>query len=304
MDILTKRSAKPFIKWAGGKTQLITQIETHLPKELLANRNITKYVEPFLGGGAIFFWLSNLYEFDEIYLYEINAELVNCYRVIKDTVDDLIEELSKLEESYIMLDDSGRKQFYYERRDEYNRLVSDGNYDDNIRRAALLIYLNKTCFNGLYRVNSKNEFNVPHGRYKNPKICDEGNLRAVNNALERAEIYNADFSQCKDNVDSSSFVYFDPPYRPLSKTASFTSYSQNIFSDSEQIRLKDLYKELDDEGAFLMLSNSDPKNNDETDNFFDDIYSDYKIERLNATRMINCNAEKRGSIKEILVTNY
>ena len=304
MATLTTPQPKPFLKWAGGKGQLIPQIETFLPKELNISGRITKYFEPFLGGGAVFFWVTNLYEFEEVYLYEANHAIGMCYRTVKENAIRLVKELRDLEEEYFSLSDTSRETFFYDRREEYNSLFRLKSKNKVVRRSALLIFLNKTCFNGLYRVNSQGEFNVPFCRYKNPTICDKENLYAVSRALQNAQIVYGDFELCLEHVDSRSFVYFDPPYRPISKTANFNSYAKDTFDDDEQRRLKKVFDKLDKRDAFVMLSNSDPKNIDPNDNFFDDLYKGYPIERLKATRMINCNADKRGEIKEILVMNY
>jgi len=304
METLLKAEARPFIKWAGGKGQLISQMQEYLPKQLLDTGRMKNYFEPFLGGGAIFFWLASEFDFENIYLYEINSEVANCYRTIRNRINKMVSELGQLEAEYFSRIEEKRERFFYSRRTEYNELILSKSPNNSVRKASLLIFLNKTCFNGLYRVNSKGEFNVPFGRYKKPTICDEDNLNAVKEVLKNAEIINGDFSQCLQYADSQSFVYFDPPYRPLSRTASFTSYCQGSFCDSEQMRLKEVFDKLNKKGCRVMLSNSDPKNIDPKDNFFDDLYREYKIVRLNATRMINCNADKRGEIKEILVRNY
>lgn len=301
--ITASRQVKPFLKWAGGKGQLIDQIVPHLPSAFKTGR-IKKYFEPFLGGGALFFWLSEQYDFESVYLYEINPSVNNCYQVIQKNVGKLIRELSQLEREYLFASERGREKLYYDKREEFNAFLRHKASNSVIRRAALLIFLNKTCFNGLYRVNSQGEFNVPFGRYKNPTICNEDNLYAVNELLQKAEIFCGDFAQCLKSADNESFVYLDPPYRPISMTASFTNYSKDVFDDQEQKRLRKVYGDLDKKGAFVMLSNSDPKNVDPDDYFFDDLYRGYHIERLNATRLINCNADRRGIITEILVMNY
>ena len=301
--ITTARQVKPFLKWAGGKGQLIEQIALYLPPALKTGR-IKKYFEPFLGGGALFFWLSEQYDFESAYLYEINPAVNLCYQVIQKNVGKLIKELNQLELEYFSASEKGKEKLYYDKREEFNVFLRRKASNSVVRRTAFLIFLNKTCFNGLYRVNSQGEFNVPFGRYKNPTICNEDNLYAVSELLQKAEIFSGDFAQCLEHADNESFVYFDPPYRPISTTASFTSYSKDIFDDQEQKRLRKVYGELDKKEACVMLSNSDPKNVDPDDNFFDDLYFGYHIERLNATRLINCNAERRGSITEILVMNY
>ena len=294
---------KPFLKWAGGKGQLIPQLKEFLPPELTLTGKVKNYVEPFLGGGAFFFWLIIEFEFENVYLYEINKEVGDCYQTIQTRVKPLIKELEGLEEEYFSRTGPQREKFYYKRRAEFNELCISGR-NHLLRKSALLIFLNKTCYNGLYRVNSKGEFNVPFGRYRNPTICDKENLLAVQEALKNAVIIKGDFALCLEHADDSSLVYFDPPYRPLSKTASFNSYSRDTFDDSEQRRLKWVIDKLDKTGAYVMLSNSDPKNYDPKDSFFDDLYKAYHITRLKAARMINCDSSKRGEIKEILVTNY
>jgi len=301
--ITTIREVKPFLKWAGGKGQLIDQLASFLPQSFRTGK-IKKYFEPFLGGGAVYFWLANHYEFEYAYLYELNESVAICYQVIQTNVKKLIKMLHSLEQAYISSSDKDREKLFYDKREEFNRLLRRESVNSHLRRTALLIFLNKTCFNGLYRVNSKGEFNVPFGRYKNPTVCNEDNLFAVHDLLQNAEVNCDDFEQCLEHADHNSFVYFDPPYRPISVTSNFTSYSKDNFDDNEQKRLRSVFGTLDKRGANVMLSNSDPKNVDPTDNFFDDLYENYHIERLNATRLINCNAKRRGAITEILVMNY
>ncbi|MBU4306127.1 MAG: DNA adenine methylase [Candidatus Omnitrophica bacterium] len=301
--ITINRQIKPFLKWAGGKSQLIGQISTFLPPALKTGK-IKKYFEPFLGGGAIYFWLADHYDFEYAYLYELNPSVAICYKVIQTNVKKLVKELNSLEKEYLYGSDKAREKLFYDKREEFNGFLRRRSANSHLRRAALLIFLNKTCFNGLYRVNSKGEFNVPFGRYNNPAICNEDNLLAVHDLLQNAEVSCGDFEQCLEHADNNSFVYFDPPYRPISATASFTSYSKDSFGDNEQKRLCRVFGELDHRGVSVMLSNSDPKNVNPTDEFFDDLYNGYHIERLNATRLINCNAERRGFITEILVMNY
>lgn len=300
--------AKPFLKWAGGKGQLISQISSYLPSELLEG-NINTYIEPFLGGGAIFFYVAHNYKIKNYYLYDVNEDLVLVYNVIKNDVSKLITKLKKLQKDYLSLAyHDYRSDMYYELRKNYNEQKVTFSYDKYnskwIDRASKLIFLNKTCFNGLYRVNTNGEFNVPHGDYKNPTICDEVNLNAVSNVLQNALIQKADFEACIKHVGKKTFVYLDPPYRPISKTSSFNSYSNNDFNDNEQKRLAKFYTKLNIKGAKLMLSNSDPQNQNPNDNFFEEQYSKFNINKVNATRMINSNAKKRGEIKELLITNY
>ncbi len=301
------KKAKPFLKWAGGKGQLLEQFLCFYPDELKKGE-IKKYCEPFIGGGAVFFDVVQRYKIQSAILCDINEELVLTYKVIQKDVEKLIENLSTIKNKYEKLEDEKRTEFYYSTRQQFNNSLSKTNFsvysEKWIQRAAQLIFLNKTCFNGLFRFNRKGEFNVPAGRYKNPKIMDEENLISVSELLKIATIKRADFSEVEKDVDMNSFVYFDPPYRPLNTTSSFTSYSKNKFGDEEQIKLGELFKRLDKKNVKLMLSNSDPKNVNAHDNFFDEIYSDFNISRIPATRMINSNASKRNAINEIVVTNY
>ncbi len=299
-------NAKPFMKWAGGKTQLLPQLNAMLPAKLKANA-IKTYIEPFVGGGAMFFNLQNMYDFENVILLDINPELVITYNVIKNNVEELIVGLKQISEKYKKLSKEEQAEFYYKIRDEYNsfdKSVDANKYDSSfIRRACLTIFLNRTCFNGLFRVNSKKLFNVPMGKYSNPTICDEENLINVSKALQNATILQADFSVIEQYVNKDTFIYFDPPYRPISKTSAFNSYSDGEFNDNEQKRLKEIFDVCSSKGALEMLSNSDPTNY-VADPFFDDLYSDYNIHRINATRIINSNASKRGEIRELLITNY
>lgn len=299
--------AKPVLKWAGGKGQLLEQIIKYLPQELIKG-DIDYYVEPFIGGGAIFFWIAQNFNIKEFYLSDINQELIILYTTIQKAIELLIEELKKIEQSYYLLDNEQRKLFFLEKREKYNQQRNQIDYEIFneawIFRSAQMIFLNRTCFNGLFRVNKKGYFNVPFGDYKNPKICNVDNLLLASKLLKKVTIKCADFNHIQNIVNNKTFVYFDPPYRPLSKTASFTSYSQFDFNDDEQKRLANFYKILDQKGAKLMLSNSDPKNIDTDDSFFDELYSEFQINRITANRMINSNAAKRGSISELLITNY
>ncbi len=305
--ISTSTFAKPVLKWAGGKGQLLEQIIKYLPKELIKN-NIDCYIEPFIGGGAVFFWIAQNFKIKEFYLLDINPELILLYKTIQKDVDSLIEDLKKIEQSYYLLDNEQRKLFFLEKREQYNQQRNQIDYkifnEAWIVRSAQMIFLNRTCFNGLFRVNKKGYFNVPFGDYKNPKICNVDNLLLASKLLKKVTINCADFNNIQNIVNNKTFVYFDPPYRPLSKTASFKSYSQFDFNDDEQKRLANFYTTLDKQGAKLMLSNSDPKNIDINDNFFDELYSEFQINRLTANRMINSKVDKRGSISELLITNY
>jgi DNA adenine methylase len=292
--------AKPFLKWAGGKGQLLKEIEKYYPFE--KNKKITKYAEPFVGGGAVLFDILNKFELEEVYISDINAELINTYLVIKDDLDSLLGILKQLEEPYLSLDKDGRKEAYSAHRSRFNELKLSGQL--NAETAALMIFLNKTCFNGLYRVNRKGEYNVPMGAYKKPQICNEKNLRAVSKKLQNVEIVCGDYRKSADFIDSKTFAYFDPPYRPLTKTANFTSYTEELFNDKNQLELAEFVQRMNDKGAKVVISNSDPKNTDKDDDFFDNAYNNQNIQRVSATRMINRKSEKRGPISELLISNF
>lgn len=296
-----KIECKPFIKWVGGKGQLLSEINKLYPVEL--GKNIKKYAEIFVGGGAVLFDILSKYKLDEVYISDKNLELINTYKSIRDNVDILIKSLKGMEEQYIPLDNENRKDYYYKKREEYNSLKINSEVN-NIEKAVLFIFLNKTCFNGLYRVNKKGEFNVPMGAYKKPKICDEENLKNVSLALKKVKIIYADYRESESFIDEKTFVYIDPPYRPLNITSSFTSYTENDFNDKEQIELAEYINVLNKKGAKIVISNSDPKNNGIDDNFFDELYDNYNINRVKATRMLNSNASLRGAINELLITNY
>lgn len=292
---------KPFLKWAGGKGQLLAEIEKYYPFE---NEKVTKYAEPFVGGGAVLFDILSKYNLEEVYISDINAELINTYRVIRDDIEKLISILSVMQSDFLPLETQERKLYYLAKRERFNDLKVNGDKKVNIEKAALMIFLNKTCFNGLFRVNKKGLFNVPIGSYKNPMICDEKNLRAVSEKMQKVKIVCGDYRESSAFIDKNTFVYFDPPYRPITNTASFTAYTENLFNDEEQIELARFVDNLHIKGARIVVSNSDPKNSNTEDNFFDNIYSSHKIKRVEATRMINCNSEARGKIKELLISNF
>ncbi len=290
-------TVKPFVKWAGGKSQLLNEIRAKYPEK------IDKYCEPFVGGGAVLFdVLANCHP-KEVLINDINAELVNTYMQIKNNVAELIILLSDMQESFWAKSDADRKVMYLAKRERFNDLKVNGDEQVNLENAALFIFLNKTCFNGLYRVNSKGLFNVPMGAYKNPLICDSENLRLISKLLQNVQIKCGDYSVCAEFIDENTFVYIDPPYRPLTATASFTSYSENEFGDKQQIELGKFVDEISVKGAKVVASNSDPKNSNESDSFFDDLYSDYTIIRVSAKRMINSKASGRGCVNELLIFN-
>ena len=299
----TKHSEKmhPFVKWAGGKGQLLGVLKSHLPEGI--GSTITKYAEPFVGGGALFFALVSEYSFEEIYLCDNNKELINTYTVIRDCCDELISVLAAMQNKYSDSADNEEKQsYYYEMRDRYNELaLNDGT---RVEKAALFIFMNRTCFNGLYRVNKKGYYNVPFGKHSNPTICDIDNLVRISNVLQGVILRACDYHDVMNFADEHTFLYIDPPYRPLNATSGFTSYTEEQFNDQNQIELADMYKELSARNAKVLLSNSDPHNVDEKDDFFDDLYSDFNILRVDASRMINSKASSRGKIKELLIKNY
>ncbi len=291
--------AKPFLKWAGGKTQLIEQIKEQLPQNIQQN-NFT-YIEPFVGSGAVLFWMLEQFpNMENAVINDINKDLTNSYKTIKNDVQNLISILSGWEIEYHNFADNqeAKKEYYYEKRALFNTRNSD-----QTTQSALFIFLNRTCFNGLYRVNRKNEFNVPIGSYKKPQICHTDNLLAVSTVLQRVEILNGDYSKTLEYATKNTFFYFDPPYKPLSETSSFNSYAKDEFDDQEQIRLKEFCDTLNDQGHQWILSNSDVKGKDPNNNFFDDLFANFNIMRVNARRSINANPSKRGQLTELLIKN-
>ncbi len=300
-------SARPFLKWAGGKGQLLGQIGRHLPSDLRDGK-LTKYAEPFIGGGAVFFLIANHFGVREYFISDMNEDLVLAYRTIQQQVEELIERLGEMQRLYLQMAPERRKEFFYDVRRQFNlcHIRSDDSapIQDAALQVARLIFLNRTCFNGLYRVNSRGEFNVPFGNYRNPRICDAANLRSVSISFQKAEIHYGDFTACESFVDEQTFVYLDPPYRPISRTASFNSFYKKPFDDDEQKRLGRFYHELGSAGAKLMLSNSDPQNENPHDRFFEDLYGGFNIHKVLANRRINSNGAKRGPITELLITNY
>ena len=290
--------AKPFIKWVGGKTQLIESIQKVLPVDFAEIENVT-YVEPFVGGGAVLFWILQQYpNITKAVINDINPDLTTAYKTIKETPSELCKYLQAIQDEYIPLGEEQRKAYYLNKRERFNTKSLEP-----IENTALFIFLNRTCFNGLYRVFSKGLFNVPFGRYANPKICDEQTIFADSELLQKVEILTGDFEHTLHYATSNSFFYFDPPYKPLSETSSFNSYAKEDFNDVEQIRLANFCKKIDMLGHTFILSNSDVKGKNPTDEFFDTLYEPFNIKRVLATRMINANAEKRGKLTELLITN-
>lgn len=291
---------KPFLKWAGGKTQLINEIERRLPKNF-KNEKYT-YIEPFVGSGAVLFWLMNKFSnINKAVINDINPDLINVYKVISINPKEIVSTLLDIQNEYYTLEANQEKksEYYYNKRHSYN-----SRSNDSVTQAALFIFLNRTCFNGLYRVNRNNEFNVPIGAYKKPTICDSDNIWAVYKVLQRVDILSGDFEQTINYAEKNSFFYFDPPYKPLSITSSFNAYAKENFNDEQQVRLKNFCSKLDNLNAKWMLSNSDVSGIKNTENFFDELYSEFNIIRVKATRRINSNANKRGLLDELIITNY
>ena len=266
------------VKWAGGKKQLIDQFELYFPKK------VERYIEPFVGGGAVAFHIIKRYEPKEVIISDINEELINAYNVVKTDVENLIPLLKKYKEKH------SKEEFYKIREIDHNTL-------SNLEKAARFIYLNKTCFNGLYRVNSKGKFNVPMGSYKNPNIIQEEKLIFISKLLKNVEIKVMSFENIISLAKKEDFIYFDPPYYPLKNKDSFTTYTRINFLEKDHEELSKIFQKLDKKDCLLMKSNSNT-------NFIKSLYSNYKITQVNAKRMINCDSNKRGKIKEIVIRNY
>lgn len=292
--------AKPFVKWVGGKGQLIEQLETLLPTDFDKWDDVT-YIEPFVGGGAMLFYMLQQHSnIKHAIINDINLDLINCYRTVRDNVEQLIPALNDIQQQYYALHDmEAKREMFMSIRQRYNKKEAD-----IIENTTMFFFLNRTCFNGLYRVNKKGLFNVPCGRYINPQICDEATLRADSELLKRVEILDGDFEKTINYAKDNTLFYFDPPYRPLSDTSSFNDYTKEPFNDESQVRLKHFCDKVTEKGHLFMLSNSDCKGKDEEDNFFDVLFERYQIERVFASRNVNANGSKRGKITEILVRNY
>ena len=290
--------ARPFIKWVGGKTQLLNEVRKSLPRDFASRQHVT-YVEPFVGGGAVIFWILQEYpNIERAVINDINQELICTYRVIKDNVGELIAGLTHIQNEYITLGAEDRKAYFLEKRTRFNTKKTT-----KIETAALFIFLNRTCFNGLYRVNSKGEFNVPHGKYANPRICNADNLRACSAVLQKVEILCGDFAETRRFAGPNTLFYLDPPYKPITETSSFNSYAREGFDDSEQLRLRDFCNQISKDKALFVASNSDPKAVNPTENFFETIYQHFFIKRVSATRMINSEASGRGAVSELMISN-
>lgn len=300
--------ASPFLKWVGGKTQLLQQFEQLYPRQLKEGK-VKKYFELFLGGGAVFLNIIQKYPVEQVFLSDINQDLILAYKVIQNKADNLIELLLKLQQTYCSSNVEQREKLFYQIRENYNQQQKNFNYDFGTQEATIrvswLVFLNKTCFNGLYRTNQKGDFNVPFGKYKNPKICNSENILAVAQVLQKVTLVSGNYHSLDEFIDNQSFVYLDPPYRPINKTSSFTAYAKSGFNDQNQIELSNYYRHLSEvKQSLLMLSNSNPHNIDATDNFFHQLYQQYKIHEVLANRMVNSDATKRGKIAELVITNY
>lgn len=292
--------AKPFIKWVGGKGQLIEQLEALLPADFTERENVT-YIEPFVGGGAMLFYMLQTYpNIKSAVINDINPDLTLCYQVVRDNPTELINSLKDIQTQYhTFKTEEERRTFFLEQRDRFNTKSLNA-----IENCTLFFFLNRTCFNGLYRVNKAGKFNVPFGKYVTPTICDAATIYADSKLLQRVEIMTGDFEQTFDKIKGNTFFYFDPPYRPLSNTSSFNDYTKEDFNDDAQIRLKLFCDRLNKIGVNFMLSNSDCLGKNGTDRFFDDLFINYKIERVWASRNINSVASKRGKLTEIVISNY
>ena len=292
--------AKPFIKWVGGKGQLIEQLEALLPADFAERENVT-YIEPFVGGGAMLFYMLQTYpNIKSAVINDINPDLTLCYQVVRDNPTELIKSLNVIQSEYYNLrTEEDRKFFFLQQRELFNSKSLN-----KIDNTTLFFFLNRTCFNGLYRVNKAGKFNVPFGKYITPTICDSSTIYADSKLLQKVDIMTGDFEQTFTKIEGNTFFYFDPPYRPLSNTSSFNDYTKEDFNDDAQIRLKLFCDRLDEYGVNFMLSNSDCLGKDGTDRFFDDLFIDYSIERVWASRNVNAIASKRGKLTELLVRNY
>lgn len=302
--------ASPFLKWVGGKRQLLSELKAHMPPAL-AQGKITRYIEPFLGGGALFFHLLQHYPIKEAHLSDQNPDLMLTYRIVRDQIDALIEKLYLYQEKYEAAQPEAQYDLFMTLRHAFNQakeahLDHRNTNESAIEQAARFIFLNKTCYNGLFRTNQRGFFNTPFGKYTKPTICDETNLRAASALLQRAKLRCASYSTCEAYIeDRNTFVYFDPPYRPLSHTSAFTTYTGQSFTDRDQQKLAAFFTGIHKEKkAYLMLSNSDPTYTNPQDMFFETLYSDFHRHRVMAKRAINCKGNKRGKIPELLITNY
>lgn len=292
--------AKPFIKWVGGKGQLLEQLESRLPADFKSWTDVT-YIEPFVGGGAMLFYMLQAHpNIKSAVINDINPDLTTCYKIVRDRPKDLLDSLKDIQQQYYSLsDEERRKDFFIEMRKLFNTKSLSA-----VENTMLFFFLNRTCFNGLYRVNKAGLFNVPFGKYIAPTIYDPDTIMADSRLLQKVEILTGDFEQTFEKAKGKTFFYFDPPYRPLSSTSSFNDYTKEAFNDSTQVRLKQFCDRIQSAGYSFMLSNSDSLAKDGKDRFFDDLFTGYSIDRVWASRNINSVASRRGKLTEILVRNY
>lgn len=294
------RKAKPFIKWVGGKSQLISQLNDFLPHDFCHWKDAT-YIEPFVGGGAMLFHMLSTYSnIRYAVINDINSDLITCYKTVRDEPDKLIYALQEIKKEYDSLDgEEARKTYFYQKRELFNKKNLE-----SLENTVLFFFLNRTCFNGLYRVNKKGAFNVPFGKYASPAFYNAETIYEDSELLKKVEILVGDFENTFEKIQANTLFYFDPPYRPLSSTSSFNSYNKEDFNDVAQIRLKRFCDRVTSAGAQFMLSNSDCLSKDGKDDFFDKLYLDYRIDRVWASRSVNSNPSKRGKLTELLVRNF
>lgn len=275
--------ARPFVKWAGGKARLIDQILYYFPS------SFNSYYEPFLGGGSLYFSISP----QKGRLNDLNSTLIFVYRTIRDDCAHIVKDLLDLQSDYYALESLDEKAtYYYERRSEFN-----STHAQTVRKASLFIFLNKTGFNGMYRENSKGEYNIPFGKHARPMICDVENLNRVSDVLKEIDITNGHYFEAISDAKAGDFVYLDPPYVPLNPTSSFTEYQAGGFTEDDQIQLRDAFVELTQRGCFVMMSNS-------TSPIVEELYKDFYFNTISAARVINAQGMKRGKINEYIITNY
>ncbi|MCW6034990.1 Dam family site-specific DNA-(adenine-N6)-methyltransferase [Spirulina subsalsa FACHB-351] len=303
-NVASLQKPKPFLKWVGGKTQLINEIDQMISYQISQHKDLT-YIEPFVGGGAVLFHvLSKFSQINNIVINDINSNLISAYKLIKEDHQKLISLLTEIEQKYYSFDSmEGQQEFYLAKRDEFNKEDKDTKFC-LVNQTALMMFLNKTCFNGLYRVNKKGKFNVPFGKYKKPTICNKSNLISVHHHLKKVRILQGDFHQTLKYAQEPTLFYLDPPYKPITSTSAFTSYSSESFTDEDQMRLKQFCDKIHINGHYFVLSNSDVKNFNHENTFFDDLYQDYKIKRVRARRSINSKGDGRGELFELLISNF
>ena len=296
---ITTMKAKPFVKWVGGKTQLIDQLEALLPADFDQWENVT-YIEPFVGGGAMLFHMLKTHSnITTAVINDINTDLTTCYQVVRDNPANLVDSLKQIQtEYYALANEENKRTLYMQQRERFNTKALSP-----IENTTLFFFLNRTCFNGLYRVNKAGLFNVPFGKYETPTICDPTTIYADSELLQNVTILTGDYQQTLAYAGEKTLFYFDPPYRPLSNTSSFNDYAKEAFNDAAQVRLKEFCDVVEAEGHKFMLSNSDcfAKNQDR---FFDDLYLQYNISRVVASRSVNANPNKRGKLTELLIRNF